>query len=115
MIEGKTIYEHLKRVGVPMNLKGYRCLTQAIGIVGNAEDRYDLTMMHDVYPKVAETLGISAVAAERSMRHAIEATFNRTDPDVLSEYFGNSTSIHKGKPTNREFIYGLIEYIERMV
>jgi hypothetical protein len=41
------------------------------------------------------------------MRHAIELCFERCDPEIIEEYFGNSVSPNKGKLTNSEFIVRL--------
>lgn len=34
MLDQKTVYENLKRLGVPTNLKGYQALVHAVTIVG---------------------------------------------------------------------------------
>lgn len=35
MLDRKTVYEHLKRLGVPTNLKGYQALVHAVTIVSS--------------------------------------------------------------------------------
>ena len=41
---------------------------------------------------------------ERAIRNLIEVTWTRGDIDVLDQYFGNTISASRGKPTNGEFI-----------
>lgn len=91
----------LQEIGVPMSLKGYRALKEAIAIA--TDDPYIMeTITKGLYPAVAEKVGTTPMRAERCIRHAIETGFNRCPSDVLKKYFGNSVS-HK-KPTNSEFI-----------
>lgn len=62
---------------------------------------------------MAELVGSTGSRVERSIRHAVERVFSETDPDILMEYFGNTASGNKGKLTNSEFIYGVVEYIKQ--
>lgn len=111
MLDQKAVYENLKRLGVPTNLKGYQALVHAVTIVG--ENPPPRSMTKEVYPRVAEIVGSTGSRVERSIRHAVERVFSETDPDVLMEYFGNTASGRKGKLTNSEFIYGIVEYIKQ--
>lgn len=111
MFEQRIVYEHLKRLGVPTHLKGYKALLHAVIIVGEDESTKPMTRV--IYPKVAEITGSSSSRVERSIRHVVERVFTETDMDVLTEYFGNVPSGRKGKLTNSEFIYGIVEYIKQ--
>ena len=46
------------------------------------------------------------------IRHAIEACWLRGSMEVMDEIFGNSVDINKGKPTNSEFIFTLVELLK---
>lgn len=111
MFSEKTVYEHLTKLGVPANLKGYRALVHSV--IFASTDPPPASMTKDVYPHTARMLETTASRVERSIRHAIERVFDQTDAEVLQEYFGNVPGIHKGKLTNSEFIYGLVEYIKQ--
>lgn len=111
MLDRKIVYEHLKRLGVPTNLKGYQALIHAVTIVSNDPLRRSTTK--EVYSQVAELVGSTGSGVERSIRYAVERVFRETDPDILMEYFGSTASSSKGKLTNSEFIYGVVEYIKQ--
>lgn len=95
----------LLNIGVPTNLSGYFYLIKAIRIV--AENRGICVGMHArIYPRIVEEMGGDRTPSrvERGIRHAIEVAWGRMPPEVQEEYFGNSVSFEKGKPTNCEFI-----------
>lgn len=110
MLDRKTVYEHLKWLGVPTNFKGYQALVYAVTIVSSDPSR---SMTKEVYPQVAELVGSTGSRVERNIRNAVERVFSETDPDILMEYFGNTANGNKGKLTNSEFIYGVVEYIKQ--
>ena len=95
----KIIHE----LGVPSNLKGYNYLREGIILVYN-----DPNLAHKIttslYPKIADKYASTVSRVERSMRHAIEVSWNRGNWDMMEEIFGYSVSIDKSKPTNSEFI-----------
>lgn len=114
--EGKTLtYEecvsflkakavvHLRKMGVPQNILGYKYLRYALVAVAQ-----DSTLVNAItkmlYPSVAKEFGTTPSRVERAMRHAIEVAWDRGDLDTLNEYFGCTVSHIKGKPTNSEFI-----------
>lgn len=101
----------LHDLGIPTGLKGYRCLMNAIGL--GLEDPKALEQItKGLYPKVAKIMDTTPARVERAIRHAIEVSWDRGDIQVLYEYFGNSVSGLKGKPTNGECIATLVEWIQ---
>lgn len=110
MLSECTIYNHLKRLGVPANLKGYNALMQAILLVDS--NPYQVKVTKEVYAEIARATNSTAFKVERCIRNAIERTFERSDPEILQEYFGSTPDMRKGKLTNTEFIYGMLEYIK---
>ena len=103
------IYQSLKLLGVPANLKGYRYLTKALElelVEPGAIDR----MTKYMYPEIAKACETTSSRVERAIRHAIEVVFDRTDPSVVYDYFGNTGSM-RGKLTNTEFIAAVAEHI----
>lgn len=105
-----TVYEHLKHIGVPANLSGYKYLQLAISYA--LEDQEIVNSMTKVlYPQVAKECNSTPTRVERSIRHAIEYVFSNTDVTVLKSYFGNTYSIRSGKLSNSQFIAGVAEHI----
>jgi two-component system response regulator (stage 0 sporulation protein A) len=99
----EIITQHIKKVGITANVKGYYYLRDAILLVHND---FDL-MSHlttGLYASVAEKYNSTPQRVERAMRHAIESAWNRGDIRVLEDFFGYTIHDDKGKPTNGEFI-----------
>lgn len=105
-----AISKILKEVGVPISLLGYEYVK--FGIALTVEDSTIIRRATtDLYPAIAERYSTTASRAERVIRNAVETACDRGGPDVLEKYFGNSVNPHTGKPTNRQFIATLAEYI----
>ena len=93
----------LLELGVPEHLIGYPYLVDAVSMVVQ-----DTSLLRKVtkglYPMVGTKNGVTPSRTERAIRHAIEVSTDRVDMDIAKEYFGNTISPSKGKPTNSEFI-----------
>lgn len=102
----QTIHETLLHLGVPANLLGYEALTIAIELTLKDPSYMYKGITTRLYPEVAKRISYDATASsvERAMRHAIEAMYDHTDPEIVCEYFGNVMSASKGKLTNSQFI-----------
>ena len=98
-----TVERVLLDLGVPCHIKGYNYLITAISLVVCDEELIE-SVTKGIYPSVAEKYGTTPSRVERAVRHAIECGWDRIDIDVMIDYFGNTISANKGKPTNSEFI-----------
>ena len=106
------IIKVLLELGMPQHILGYQYIVEAIRLA--VEDGKIINRITDgLYPAVARACGSTASRVERSIRHAIEITWDRGDLDVMAAYFGNSISPAKGKPTNSEFIARIANHIRR--
>lgn len=93
----------LLKLGSPDHLVGHPYAIQAIKLV--VEDRtYIDNITYLLYPTLADKFDTTASRVERAIRHLIETTWTRGDYHVLNQYFGNTVSADKGKPTNGEFL-----------
>lgn len=104
------VTEMIRELSVPDHFQGYNYLRYAI-----IQAYYNPSKMHitkDIYPEVAKKFHTTPTRAERSIRHAIEKSFNNSTPDVLETYFSNSVSLDKGKPTNAMFINTLADMLK---
>lgn len=115
MVSTLRVIEALRELGVPTNLKGYRCLVEAMKYINVYPNVYNMSMTKELYPAVGTAVGATAGQVERVMRHAIESVFVNTDTEVLYKYFGNTPRVNSGKLTNKEFVYGLLEYLNNEV
>lgn len=110
----EKIEQFLLDVGVPANLSGYRYLTAAIEYCMNYLDNPP-KMSGEIYPTIAKKFNSTASRVERSIRHAIETAWNRSDWSILSKHFGNTISPELGKPTNSEFLWRAAYIIHKTV
>lgn len=100
---GFLIRQVLLELGAPDHLIGHPYAVQAVKMV--VEDQMainNITLF--LYPAIAEKFDTNAGRVERAIRHLLEVTWSRGDPDVLMKYFGNTVSPERGRPTNGEFI-----------
>ena len=105
-----SITKILHELGVPSNLKGYNYIREGIMLV-----YFDPTLSNQItkglYPKIASKYTSNESRVERSMRHAIEVSWNRGNWDMMEDIFGYSVSIDKAKPTNSEFIVTIADML----
>jgi len=100
----------LRELGVPAHLEGYEYLKDAFQIcLDDAKAIRSVTK--SIYPQIAESFETTPSRVERAIRHAIEVAWDRGDLDVFAQFFGNSISPDRGKPTNSEFIATVVEAI----
>jgi hypothetical protein len=105
----------LMEVGVSAHLSGHRYLVAALALVARKPELMDRSLVKGVYGAVAEQMGTTASIVERGMRHAIEATWDRCDPEALYAWFGNSVSPDKGRPTVGQFLGRMAEEVRGRV
>lgn len=114
MIREETIYQHLRHLGVPIEMRGYKYLKTAIMLCLQNEE-YIYSTIKVLYPAIASKCMTTPAAVERDIRRAIEYVCRNTSRDILKEYFGNVWSVQRDKLNNRRFIAGLVEYIKMEV
>lgn len=95
----KIIHE----IGIPAHIKGYKFIRSAILMCVN-DPNLTNAITKVVYPAVADEFFTTPSRVERAVRHSIEVAFDRGNIKVLTEYFGYTINLSKGKPTNAEFI-----------
>ena len=93
----------LHELGVPSHIKGYHYLREGIKLLYNNPELI-VGITKELYPSIAKKFASTDTRVERSIRHAIEVSWNRGNWDLMQELFGYSVDIDKAKPTNSEFI-----------
>ena len=106
----RIIVSTLREVGVPPQLLGYKYLRTAI-LTAAQKPQMLHAITTELYPKVAQEHDSTTPKIERSIRHAIETTWNRSNVDTLYELFGYTISSSRGRPTNSEFIARLTDLV----
>ena len=100
----------LKDLGISASLSGYLYLRDAIELC--MDNPQALQRIHKLmYPELALKYKTTDSAIERAIRHAIETGWLKCDLDLVDNLFGSSLSASRGKPTNKEFIASVADYL----
>lgn len=102
------ITQILKEIGVPAHIVGYDFLRIGITYIWK---HGRCSMTKTLYPSIAKEQKTTPTRVERAIRHAIEVAWDRGKTKVFEEYFGYSVNPSRGKPTNSEFIYMIVDYL----
>lgn len=101
----------LKNIGITPGLLGYQYLRHAI-LISMKDETYPHTITKRLYPAVAHYFGTKSSRVERAMRHAIECAWLRGNDELINEIFRYTIDPTSGRPTNREFISTLVDYLK---
>lgn len=93
----------LHDVGVPVNIKGYTYLIDALDLVIN-DPEVPFSMTQSIYIPIAKQHGVKPEQVSRAIKRAIDIAWDRGDLDTLQSYFGYTVSNTRGMPTNGEFV-----------
>lgn len=111
-VSEKQVSILLRKMGIPCSLSGFYYLKQAIMLVAS-DKSYAHSIMKRLYPDVAKKFNKNARQVERSIRHAIEKTFdNYATCEFNNEVLLSAYSAKKGRPSNSEFILAVVEYLK---
>ncbi len=102
-----NILNMLYEFGISRNLRGYKYIEECIGIISENNDQY----IKNVYQKVSAKYNTNIYNVERDIRNAIEIGSRKGNIDYYSKIFGYTIDYNKGKPTNKQFLFTLYEYI----
>lgn len=97
------VTDMIHRLGIPAHIQGYYYLREAV-VLSIGKPELLNSIMHELYPAVAERFSTTASRVERSIRHAIELAWGRGNPEALSEFCGYPIHLCRTKPSNSECI-----------
>ena len=109
MITEKSISEALRKIGMPCSMLGFVYAKEAIMLIATSNEYRTITKT--LYPAVARKYNTTCSRVERAIRHSIAKAFSNAKVNVIEEVFGNGYSPERGVPTNKEFLYGAVEYL----
>ena len=98
-----SISKLLHDLGIPSYIKGYQFLRDAVNMIFDNPDMIG-GITKELYPELANKYNTTVSRVERSIRHAVEVSWNRGDIKLMGNIFGHSVDIDRAKPTNSEFI-----------
>ncbi len=101
----------LQEIGVPVHLKGFGLLKEAIRLLLAIDRPTEVRMMEDVYAALAESQHMPVSLIEHAMRHAIETAWLRADIGELEAAFGYTVNPERAAPSNAGFLFLLADRI----
>ena len=105
----RTVINILHELGVPSHIQGYEYIKEGILSAYNTNVAI---ASKEIYQGIARKYSSTVSRVERSIRHAIETSWNRGNWDLMEELFGNSIDSEKAKPTNSEYIMTIAEKLK---
>lgn len=107
--ECRRIDALLDALGVPMHI-GRECLRTAV-LLCASDERCLHHLSATLYPRVGAYCGLSAVQAERAMRHAIGLAWQSDQFDNQYRIFADTVDAGRGQPTCGEMISRLADIL----
>lgn len=102
------VTRHLQMLSVPSYVNGYKYLKTGFTMILEEEIMY--TSITKFYKELSNIFNVGPACIERSIRYAINLAWERSNTrsfaPMLGEYYGTY------KPSNKEFIIGVIDVIK---
>lgn len=105
------IHNFLKRVGLPEHLEGYRLLTEIFRLCLEDES-YLYNMKNKLYKELSIKFNKNYKNIEKCIRYSITICWDNMDYDDRDNLFGYSINYNKDKPTTKQFIYTVTNYLK---
>jgi len=90
-------------VGIPPHIRGYQYLREAVRLAIETPEIIG-SITKKLYPAIAGKYSTTSSKVERSIRHAIEVSWNRGKIENINSLFGIRVYTSHDRPTNGEFI-----------
>lgn len=109
----ERVTQILLEIGIPTNLRGFHYLRNVIILCCNDHEFEFGAITKTWYPEIAEMWATTPMRVERAIRHAIEVGFTRGNTEILNRFFSYTVNKNKGRPTNSEFIFTIVDKLKR--
>jgi len=96
-------------MGLPPHYKGYRYLMEGVWLAA-LHRAWLSSVTQKLYPAIGESFGVNGAQVERSMRYALDVTWEKGNLDQLYHFFPYIRE-NKGKPTNSAFIAKMVDLV----
>lgn len=98
-LSNRKVKIDIREIGITPDLNGYWYIADAIKLIISCKNKTNLCITSELYPKIAQERNTTSGAVERAIRHAINRSF-------ASGYLNH---IYKSQPTNKVFLFDLVE------
>ena len=99
----KEIMVYISRIGISARVKGFKYLTDGIGMVIEDNDLLE-AVTKELYPAIAKKNNTSIASVEKAIRHAIRNAWINGCFEAMENHFCSKRFQVTKKPTNSEFI-----------
>ena len=99
----------LRDLSIRVNLKGFRYLQEAVGILAEDEEQ---GLNKELYAALAKNHNVSIDAVERCIRTAIESGWENRDPACWHRYFPSLGAEPQNRPSNGLFLLELAKRLK---
>jgi len=106
--EGLRAQALLEGMGMSPSLKGFAYLSMAAALAYQQDMRL-CAVGERLYRPIAARCGTTQQAVERLIRHAMESAMGAAGAEGMYAFFGNTIDPTKGKPTNAQCIFAMVE------
>lgn len=106
----KLVTKHMVDLGIPAHVKGYNYIRTAIIVSLKDEDMLN-GLTKKLYSEVAKKFHSTGAKVERAIGSAIETMWFKGNAKAQFEIFGYSRVEGIKKPTNREFLKAIVDYL----
>lgn len=110
----RMITEVLQMLGVPPHIKGFVYLRDAVAMVYEDESHL-MRITKTLYPGIAVRHDSTSQRVERSIRNAVELTFQRGSKEMFAHFFNLSQPLSDGRITNGEFIAYIAHHVRNEI
>ena len=101
-ITESAIRDFLTKLSIFPKNKGFFYITEALMIYTHSDEPWNLSIMKDIYPAVADKFRTTPAKAERNIRYTVNSIDLGNPPEIFTEMFGDPKSGEH--PTNAEFL-----------
>lgn len=105
------IQSFLKRLGLPEHLEGHKLLTEILRLCLE-DDSYLYDMKNKLYKEISIKYNKNYKNIEKCIRYSITICWDNMDYDDREKLFGYSVNYNKDKPTSKQFIYTVTNYLK---
>lgn len=105
-----SIRQFLLSFGFNSKLKGYKYLVDLLSL---SFETTIFPLSKYGYKILAEKYLVSSISVEKNIQYTIEAAFAGSKSEKLYSIFGETIDEGKGKPTNKHFVFSILEALKQ--
>lgn len=99
VLSDRKVKTYIREIGITPDLNGYWYISDAVKMIAECENKVNLIITGKLYSEIAQKRNTTVGGVERGIRHAIAKSFKG----------GYLNHIYKVRPTNKAFLFDLVE------